>query len=367
MSIREDFKHLINGELVSSEGTFDVINPSTEEVFARCPDASKDQLDEAVAAARKAFVSWRTTTYEERAAMIEQLADALFEKAGEFAGILTAEQGKPVGQAYGEIAFGAVGRLRDLNALQLPVEVLHDNDDSRVELHYRPLGVIGAITPWNVPILMAAGKIAQSLYAGNTIVLKPSSYSPLSTLKFAELAKDIFPPGVINVLVAQKSMGRWISEHEGIDKVSFTGSTETGKRVMMGAANNMKRCTLELGGNDAAIVLADADPKVVASKLFAAAFINNGQTCMGIKRVYAHESIYDELCDAMAAIARNSICGDGFKEGVEFGPINNKDQYDTVVEFLNDTRRIGANIIAGGSVPEGPGFFVDPTIVRDID
>ncbi|MGI9284657.1 MAG: aldehyde dehydrogenase family protein, partial [Pseudomonadales bacterium] len=367
MTIREDFKFLINGQLEGSDKTFDVINPSTEEVIARCPDASQEQLDQAVAAARKAFLSWRETSFEERAKQIERLADALFEHAGDLAALLTLEQGKPVGQSYGEIAFGAVGRMRGLDQLQIPVEVLQDDEAYRVELQYRPLGVIGAITPWNVPILMAAGKIAQSVYAGNTIILKPSSFSPLSTLKFAELAQDIFPTGVINVLTSAKSMGRWISEHEDIDKVSFTGSTETGKRVMIGAAGTMKRCTLELGGNDAAIVLADVDPKAVAAKLFTASFINNGQTCMGIKRIYAHESIYEELCEAMADLARNAKCGDGFEEGVEFGPINNRNQYDSLIEFLDDTRRIGAKILAGGNVADGPGFFIDPTVVCDID
>lgn len=367
MSVRDDFYHLIDGNLVSSDNTFDVINPSTEKVFARCPDASKDQLDEAVSAARRAFSSWHQISFEERNQKIEQLANALFENAKDLAGILTAEQGKPVGQAYGEIAFGAVGRMRGLNELKIPVEVIQENDEWRVELHYRPLGVVGAITPWNVPVLMAAGKIAQSLYAGNTIVLKPSSYSPLSTLKFAELVQDIFPPGVVNVLVSVNNMGRWISEHAGIDKVSFTGSTETGKKVMRGAAGTMKRCTLELGGNDAAIVLADADPRVVAPKLFAASFINNGQTCMGIKRIYAHESIHDELCGAITEIARNVKCGDGFEEGVEFGPINNRNQYESLIEILEDTRNHGATILAGGSVAEGPGYFIDPTIVCDIN
>ena len=367
MSIRDDFYHLIDGKLESSIKTFDVVNPSTEQVFAHCPDASKEQLDEAVAAARRAFLSWQLTSFEERNNKIEQLADALFENANALASILTSEQGKPVGQAYGEIAFGAVGRMRRLNELHIPVEVIQEDDEWRVELHYRPLGVVGAITPWNVPVLMAAGKIAQSLYAGNTIVVKPSSHTPLSTLKFAELAKDIFPPGVINVLVSAKSMGRWISEHEGIDKVSFTGSTETGKRVMAGATGTMKRCTLELGGNDAAIILADADPDVVAPKLFAASFINNGQTCMGIKRIYAHEHVHDELCKAIAEIARNAKCGDGFEDGIEFGPICNHDQYNDLLLILDDTRKIGATILAGGNVVEGPGYFIDPTIVCDID
>ncbi|MGI9292723.1 MAG: aldehyde dehydrogenase family protein, partial [Pseudomonadales bacterium] len=160
---------------------------------------------------------------------------------------------------------------------------------------------------------------------------------------------------------------RWICEHDGIDKVSFTGSTETGKKVMMGAAGSIKRCTLELGGNDAAIVLADADPKLVAQKLFTASFINNGQTCMGIKRIYAHDDIHDELCEAMANIARNAKCGDGLEEGVEFGPINNRNQYESLIEVLNHTRDTGATILAGGNVADGPGFFIDPTIVCDID
>jgi acyl-CoA reductase-like NAD-dependent aldehyde dehydrogenase len=227
--------------------------------------------------------------------------------------------------------------------------------------------VVGIITPWNAPINLAAGPLASALYTGNTVVLKPSPYTPLCTLKMGELAKDIFPPGVVNVLAGGDELGQWMAEHALIDKISFTGSVATGKKVMAAAAGNLKRLTLELGGNDAAIVLDDVDPKTIAPKLFFASFVNSGQVCMAIKRIYAHESIYEPLCAALVDEANQAKVGSGLEPDTQLGPIQNKEQYDRVVGILEDTRRRGARILAGGVVPRGPGYFFPPTIVADID
>jgi acyl-CoA reductase-like NAD-dependent aldehyde dehydrogenase len=235
-----------------------------------------------------------------------------------------------------------------------------------VELRYFPLGVVGIITPWNAPINLAAGPLTSALYTGNTVVLKPSPYTPLCTLKMGEIAKDIFPPGVVNVLAGGDDLGQWMTEHKGIDKIAFTGSVATGKKVMASAAQNLKRVTLELGGNDPAIVLEDADVKSIASKIFFACFVNSGQVCMAIKRIYAHERIYDQLCDALVEEARKAKVGDGLDPATQLGPIQNKMQYEKVKGILEDTRKRGGRILAGGVVPEGPGYFIPPTVVADI-
>jgi acyl-CoA reductase-like NAD-dependent aldehyde dehydrogenase len=360
-----DFAHLINGNLVSSGATLEVINPATGAVFARCPSASQEQLDAAVSAARRAFPAWRAKPFAERRVLIEKMAAVFKENQEVLAQLLTREQGKPIQQARDEIGRAAT-QAQGMASIQIGVEKLAEDAQRRIELHYRPLGVVGIITPWNAPINLAAGPITAALYTGNTAVLKPSPFTPLTTLKLGELLRDVFPPGVLNVLAGGDELGQWMSEHVHIDKISFTGSVATGKRVMASAAGTLKRVTLELGGNDAAIVLDDVDPKVVAKRLFFAAFVNTGQVCMAVKRIYAHESIYDALCNALADEARNTKVGDGLDPRTQLGPIQNRKQYDRVVAILADTKRIGARILAGGEVPSGGGYFMTPTIVADI-
>lgn len=360
-----EFAQLINGELVGSEATLEVINPATGAVFERCPRANKQQLDQAVSAARAAFAHWKAKSFAERAAAIRKMAAVFKEHQEPLAQLLTREQGKPIGQARDEIG-RAASQSEGMAAIAIGVETLAEDAQRRIELHYRPLGVVGIITPWNAPINLAAGPITAALYTGNTAVLKPSPFTPLTTLRLGELLRDAFPPGVLNVLAGGDELGQWMTEHPDIDKISFTGSVATGKRVMASAAGTLKRVTLELGGNDAAIVLDDVDPVVVAKKLFFAAFVNSGQVCMAVKRIYAHASVYDALCDALANEARQARMGDGSDPGTQFGPIQNRKQYDRVVGILEDTRRGGARILAGGEVPAGGGYFVSPTIVADV-
>ena len=365
-NLRTDFALLIDGELVSAAASLDVINPATGKVFARCPAAGRAELDRAVAAARRASASWSALSFEERTAAIKRMATVLRANQDSLAELLTREQGKPLGQSRDEIG-RAASQAEGMSAIPIPVETLVDDVERRIELRYRPLGVVGIITPWNAPINLAAGPLTAALYTGNTVVLKPSPYTPLSTLKVGELLRDVFPPGVVNILAAGDECGQWMSEHPGIDKISFTGSVGTGKKVMASAAGTLKRVTLELGGNDAAIVLDDVDPKTVAAKLFFAACVNSGQVCMAIKRIYAHEKIYDALCDALADEARKARIGDGLDPQTQFGPIQNRMQYDKVVGILNDTKRSGARVLAGGELPQRPGYFVPPTIVTNVE
>ena len=360
-----DFSHLINGELVGSERSLEVINPATGEVFARCPDAGRDQLDAAVAAAREAFLSWREKSYADRAALLRRLSIALKDNQDTLGELLTREQGKPYAQAQAEIGRGG-GQLDGLSSIEIPDELLVDNEQLHIELHYRPLGVVGIITPWNAPVNLALGPIASALYTGNTIVLKPSPYTPLTTLKLGELMNEIFPPGVVNVLAGGDALGQWMTEHPGINKISFTGSVETGKKVMAAAAGTLKRVTLELGGNDPAIVLEDADPRAVAKKLFFACTVNSGQVCMAVKRIYAHEQIYDDLCAALAEEARAAVLGSGLDTATQLGPIQNRMQYDKLVNILDDTKKSGANFLAGGELPRGKGYFFPPAVVTGL-
>jgi len=255
--------------------------------------------------------------------------------------------------------------FRYFATLDLPMKVIEDGEGRRVEAHRRPLGVIGAIIPWNYPLLILSFKLPPALLAGNTLVVKPAPTTPLSTLKFAALIADLLPPGVINVIADANDLGDALTHHPDVRKISFTGSTATGRKVMASAAETLKRITLELGGNDAGVVLDDADPKTVAPGIFKGAFENSGQVCLAIKRLYVHESIYDELCSELAELANAAIVDDGLKQGTQLGPLQNRMQYEKVKGFLEDAKANG-RIVAGGEVMDRPGYFVRPTIVRDI-
>ncbi|WP_332772241.1 aldehyde dehydrogenase family protein [Phenylobacterium sp.] len=358
------FKLLIDGRLEDGDSTMEVINPATEESVATCPRASKAQLDKAVAAAKTAFPAWRDTPIAERRAALVAMADVIQANAPELARLLTQEQGKPIEAATGEV-YGAAAFFRYFSTLDLPIKVLDDGPGRKVELRRRALGVVGAIVPWNFPMILMAFKVPAALLAGNTVVLKPAATTPLSTLRFAELVKDMVPPGVLNVIADANDLGGALTAHPDVNKISFTGSTETGKKVMAGAADALKRITLELGGNDAAIVLGDVNPEATAGKIFSAAFQNSGQVCIAVKRAYVHESIYDAVCDELARLADAAVVGEGLQQGVQMGPLQNKMQYEKVLGVIEDARKTG-EIIAGGLAPEGKGYFIRPTIVRDI-
>ena len=365
ISLRTDFSLLIDGKLESASQSLDVVNPATGQVFARCPAAGRPELDRAVTAARRAFADWRDKSFADRAVSIKRMTALLRERENELAELLTREQGKPLNQSVAEIDRGAA-QSDGMVGIEIPVETLIEDEDKHIELRYRPLGVVGIITPWNAPISLALGPLVSALYTGNTVVLKPSPYTPLTTLKLGELMNEVFPAGVVNVLAGGDELGQWMTEHAGIDKISFTGSVATGKKVLASAAGTLKRVTLELGGNDPAIILDDVDPKAIAKKLFFAAFVNSGQVCMAIKRIYAHEKIYDALCEALVAEAKQTKVGDGLDPATVLGPIQNKMQYDKVVDIIEHTLASGAKVLTGGEVPKGPGYFLPPTLVTDV-
>ena len=260
---------------------------------------------------------------------------------------------------------GTLAWCRATAELQLPVDVIQDNDEARIEVHRKPLGVVGSITPWNFPLMIAIWHTMPALRSGNTVVIKPSEFTPLTTLRAAEIINEIVPPGVFNIVTGDGSLGAAISSHPDINKMVFTGSTPTGKKIMQSAAGNLKRITLELGGNDAAIVLPDTNVADAAPKIFATAMVNNGQTCAALKRLYVHEDIYDEMCDALAGIARSVTTGEGTGE-VDFGPIQNRPQFEKVIGMVEEAKASGATFMTGGEAPDRPGYFFPVTIVKDI-
>lgn len=359
------YRMLIDGQLIGSDRTMNVINPADESFIAQCPVASLEQLNTAVAAAKRAFPAWRDTPLERRKALLHQVADAIEASAKRATDLVILEQGKPRSQAADEVAFAQIF-CRHFADQTMETKVLLETDEQRIEIHRRPLGVVAGIMPWNFPFLIAVYKLAPALLTGNTIVLKPAPTTPLSSLLLGEIVCDLFPAGVVNIIADDNDLGAELSSHPDIAKISFTGSTPTGKAIMASAAPTLKRLTLECGGNDAAIVLKDVDPKEAAESIFGAAFLNSGQVCINLKRLYVHEHIYDQMCEEMAKLAEQAVVGDGNSDGTHFGPVQNRQQFEKVCRYIEDARQHG-RIIAGGDVPDAPGFCVPITIVRDIE
>jgi acyl-CoA reductase-like NAD-dependent aldehyde dehydrogenase len=351
---------------VAAADSFPVINPATGAVFAHSPAASAAQLDDAVAAARRAGAAWAASE-ETRRHALGRCAELLGQQAEALGQLLVMEQGKPLKQAIGEVR-GAAAWLRATAQLRLSHQIIQEQP-VRIEAHHVPLGVVGAITPWNFPVILAVWKIAPALLAGNTIVVKPSPFTPLSTLRIGELLRDVLPPGVLNMLAGGDQLGAAMTAHPGIRKISFTGSVATGKRIAAAAAPDLKRITLELGGNDPAIVLPDVDPQRVAEPLFWAAFANSGQVCVAIKRLYVHRSVYQAVLDGLRALARTVVVGDGMRPETQLGPVNNAPQLERVRRLLADARERGAEVIGGeplrGQDQRG-GYFLRPALVTGL-
>ena len=358
----KDFTLTIGGRGVAGAASFPVLNPANEQVVAQAPDCSRTQLDAAVAAARAAFPAWSATPVAERRKALLAIAGVLAANLEDLKRLLTSEQGKPHADAVGDIMGGAYW-CQAISSLDIPTTVVEDTAERRGETRHVPIGVVGAIAPWNFPIILAMFKVAPALLAGNTLVLKPSPFTPLTTLKIGELLRGVLPDGVLNIVSGGDDLGPWMTSHPGIDKISFTGSTATGRKVMASAATSLKRVTLELGGNDAAIVMPDVDVEEVAEQLFWAAFRNTGQICIATKRMYVHKDIYEPLRDALVAYAKTVKVGDGAEQGSQIGPINNKQQYARVLELIADAKAKGYNFVLGGEASPGPGYFVPISII----
>ncbi|KAF8600480.1 aldehyde dehydrogenase [Ceratobasidium sp. AG-I] len=362
-----DFKyaHIIDGKPVSSKRTSPIANPATGAHLANAPNASSEQLDQTVAAARSAFLTWSSKSYEERAEVLLAIAGVIEAGADVYKRLLTAEQGKPHQEAFIEI-MGSAHWFRETARFRLPETVHEDTPKRRVITKHVPLGVAAAIVPWNFPILLAVWKIAPALLAGNTVVVKPSPLTPLTTLRLIADVQRVVPQGVLSVLNGDDGLGPLMTSHPGIDKIAFTGSSQTGKDIMRSSCFNMKRITLELGGNDPMIVLPEVDPKILAPHIFWGAFSNNGQFCIAAKRIYIHESVYEKVRDELVEYAQGMVVGDGAKEGTQLGPVQNKRLFEKLREIFEDTKARGCKFALGGDFPafDPPrGMFVPITIV----
>lgn len=361
------YEMIINGAKVGSEEQFDVINPATEEVIASCPKASIKQLDSAVASAQQAFKAWSRTDSATRSQKIHEIANLIEANTESLAKLLTEETGKAL-QGMGSFfeVGGSVAWTHATAEMDTPVEIIEEDDNHRIELHRKPLGVVGSIVPWNFPLMIAIWHIIPALKAGNTVVIKPSPLAPLSAIRLVELMNEVLPAGVVNIVTGDDQVGEAITQHPDIAKIIFTGSTNTGKQIMANSAATLKRLTLELGGNDAAIVLPDVDPNAIAETVFHTAFVNSGQTCAALKRLYVHEDIYDQVCGALVDLAGQFKVGNGLEEGVMFGPVQNKQQYERVCKLAEDTQAQGSRFLTGGEPMPGPGYFFPITLVADI-
>ncbi|CAI7644099.1 unnamed protein product [Penicillium manginii] len=339
-------------------------NPANLQRNPDVPVCTHDDLDNAVIYAQEAHRDWSKSSIQKRRIALHAFGGDLANHKEDFVKLLTQEQGKPHSQASIEITM-SVKWLKDLCSIQLPETVVIDDDDSQVVERYVPLGVVAGIVPWNFPVLLAIGKIASAVYTGNSIIIKPSPFTPYCALKLGELAAKVFPPGLIQVLSGDDSLGPWITSHPGIDKISFTGSTETGKLVLASSAKTLKRVTLELGGNDPAIVCEDVDIDDIVPNLATLCFLNSSQVCMMIKRLYIHEKIYDRFRAAFIEYTASLKVGNGTEPSTFFGPVQNAMQYAKLKDLLSSINSEGLSVALGGTITESEGLYFHPTIVDD--
>jgi acyl-CoA reductase-like NAD-dependent aldehyde dehydrogenase len=360
------FDMTIGGMRIASEEYSPIRNPSTGDIVGHAAVGDKGHLNAAISAASGAFQEWRESSQRTRQQACRAIAKVCLEHAVELSRLLTLEQGKPLKGLGSEFELaGCVAWANATADLSLSTKLLQDNELGRVEMQRVPIGVVGSITPWNWPLLIAIWHLVPAIRAGNTVIIKPSPFTPLSTLRLVQLINESLPPGIVNVIAGDDSLGAALSEHPVVRKMVFTGSTATGRKIMRSAANSLKRITLELGGNDAGIVLADADPHSIAERLFWSSFINNGQTCGALKRLYVHDSIYSAVCNALVDVAHSVKMGDGMDHANVLGPIQNERQFQRIVDLVNEARASGAAILTGGH-PMGRGYFYPVTLVANI-
>src|SRR5256712_4013743 len=363
-------QNFVGGEWVDAAGgeTMEVLNPATGETIAEVPRSSAEDVDRAVQAAKKALPEWLETTPGERAEMLLKLADALDQHGEELAELESQNVGKPLGYARDEMPV-ASDNIRFFAGAARVLEGKSAGEYMRGYtswLRREPIGIVGGIAPWNYPLMMAVWKLAPALAAGNVQVLKPSEQTPLTTLKFAQLAAEILPPGVLNVVTGDGvPTGEAIVKHPDVRMVSLTGDVETGKLIARTAADNLKRVHLELGGKAPVLVFDDADPAAVAEGIKIAGYWNSGQDCTAASRVVAGPKIYDKLLEALVPAVESLHVGDPADgDDIEMGPVISRSQQERVLGFLD--RAKGATVLTGGGTNGDRGFFVKPTVVVDV-
>jgi phenylacetaldehyde dehydrogenase len=346
-----------------------MLDPATGTAVGEAPVQTLEDLEQAIAAAQAAQPAWAALGHDARGAALLKAADAVERSAEELARLLSREQGKPLNGPNARFEVGACAAwLRAAATTPLAPETVVDDGETYAELHYRPIGVVGAIGPWNWPMMITIWQIAPALRMGNAVVVKPSKMTPLSVLALVKVLNEELPDGLLTAVSGDRTVGARLAEHPAVGKIMFTGSTAAGREIIKSSADTVKRLTLELGGNDAGIVLPDADPKTIAQDLFWGAFINTGQTCAALKRLYVHTDIYDAVCEELTAVAQAMPMGVGLDENNVLGPLQNKAQYDVVAGLVEAARESGARILLGGNPDTGqPGYFYPTTLVADID
>ncbi|KAI0829155.1 aldehyde dehydrogenase [Hypoxylon sp. FL0890] len=364
----DTFHNIVDGKISDTVETRYTVNPSTLEKNPDTPVSTLEDVDKAVEAAKKAAKSWGQVPWSDRKKAIEAYATAVEAQLDDFARMVVKEQGKPFPKARADVAIG-VQHLREFAQFTIPEEVFEKSDAHRVYTRYVPIGVVGAIIPWNYPVAVACGKIAPALLTGNALILKPSPFTPYCSLKLAELGQRFFPPGVLQCLSGNDDLGPWLTEHPGIGKITFMGPIAAGKKVMESCGRTLKRVVLELGGNDAAVVCPDYDP--AALPLIAGlSFENAGQICACIKRLYVHEDVYDSVLAGIVENVKKLKIGDGFEEGVTTPPVGNRAHFERIRDLLADIEKSQLKITVGSTKPvegagETTGFFFTPTIVEN--
>jgi len=369
-----DYKNYINGKWVEAKSgkTFPVENPFNQEIISHVPDSDNHDVNEAVSAANTAYSDWHKMSASERRDLMKELANKSRENANELAKTISMEMGKPFAEAldeidtvadfleyYGELARDEVGRIVapvDRNTMSL--------------VRYESIGVIGCIIPWNYPLALMGWKLAPALAAGNTVVMKPSEITPLSILHWCNVVDSILPDGVINVITGfGQSAGEPIVNHPDVPVVTFTGSVATGKKIAKFAAENLKKVSLELGGKDPMIICDDADIEIAAQGASWGGFVNAGQVCTSIERVYVFENVMDQFTEAIIEEAKKVVLGDPMKEDTHIGPMASKLQQKKAIEKVNQAIKDGARLLTGGSVPENldRGYFYQPTVLDNIE
>ncbi|UZX03231.1 aldehyde dehydrogenase family protein [Arthrobacter sp. CDRTa11] len=365
----ETYDALLASITPDSGETRTILDPATGTVVGQAPVHSIEDLEKAVAAAQAAQPAWAGLGHDARSAALLKAADAVERSAEELARLLSREQGKPLNGPNARFEVGACAAwLRAAATLPLEPETVVDDGETYAELHYRPIGVVGAIGPWNWPMMITIWQIAPALRMGNAVVVKPSEYTPLSVLALVHVLNQEVPEGLLTVVSGGPEVGARLAEHPAIGKIMFTGSTATGQAIIRSSADTVKRLTLELGGNDAGIVLPDADPAAIAEGLFWGSFINTGQTCAALKRLYVHDDIYDAVCDELTKVAAAMPMGVGLEESNVLGPLQNRQQFEVVARLVEAARGSGARVLLGGNPDaDQAGFFYPATLVADIN
>jgi len=359
------FYNIIAGQRLAAVRKLSVINPATGKELATVPDIDRDALERAISAAREAFPTWSSTPYRARKTVLMEMVHVIEQHMEELSALLTSEHGHPAASAKWEIEWLTKLYGPALHQMDLPDEESEMEQVGHVVKRYLPLGVVCAISPWNLPVLLSFVKVLPALLTGNTVVLKPSPFTPLTVLRIADYVNKLLPPGVLNVVTGGADLGRWMTSHPAFDKISFTGSTRIGKEILKSAAATLKHVTLELGGNDAGIVLPDAQPEKIAEALFWSMYLLNGQACVGLKRLYVHEDLYADLAGTLIAYARQIKTGDGFESESALGPIQNRAQYDRLRSTLAEIEKSGTGILYRGEIPQGTNGFFFPVILLD--